>query len=1000
VNPEERIKALYLTVRQQPSDTRAAFLATVCGDDQTLRREIETLLAQDDATQLTIPQSPIVPDGSQFGPYKIESVLGAGGMGTVYRAVDTRLGRKIAVKISRGDFSGRFAKEARAISALNHPNICTIHDVGPNYLVMELLDGFTLADEIKKGPMSISSVARYGAQIASALVESHSHRIVHRDLKPRNIMVTRHGVKVLDFGLAKVVADVGITETQVLLGTPAYMAPEQVEGREANSATDLFALGLVLYEMATGTLPFPEKSLGHMMAHGSVKEAPRLSNVRHDVPPRLDMLVARLLARDPALRVPAEEAVAELSALIEKIPASTPSQTYLRKPLVPSVAVVTILAMLAGGFWFYRRSETRRWAREDAIPEINKLYSETKSLAAFRSLLKAEKALPADPDVAKLAQTITRVTSVNSSVPGVQVEIQDYLSPDGAWMSLGTTPIARARIPGGYFRWKISKPGVGEFVSAPLTADSMTFPMDLSRQAETGMVAVPGGFWGNMIGFIGWVGYALPPFDMDKFELTNREYQQFVDQGGYQKREYWKEKFKKDGKELTFEQAMELLRDSTGRPGPSTWEAGHFPQGKDNYPVTGVSWYEASAYAAFAGKSLPAIGEWFKAAPSETAKYSTNQSNFGGKGPMPVGASQAVGPYGTYDLTGNVREWCLNADEKENRFILGGAWGTQTYQAYEPEALPPFDRSPQNGFRDVINREPLPPASAGPVARQFRDFSKVKPANDDVFRVYKSLYAYDKRPLNPESGGTVDDNQNWKEEKVTIDAGYGSDRLPLFLFLPKNVHPPYQTVLFFPSARVSTMKDSKNLGDLTFVDYVIKSGRAVVYPIYRATYERRSPGTALPGTLEDRELTIQESKEVRRALDYLETRPDIADMNKVAYLGVSQGTAYGIIFTALEERFKAVVFLDGGYFLGPALPGRDQADFAPRLHKPVLMVNGKYDFTFPPDQSQRPMFDMIGTAPSDKSRKLLDTPHDVSQLKPELSREVLAFLDKYLGRVN
>jgi len=133
---------------------------------------------------------------------------------------------------------------------------------------------------------------------------------------------------------------------------------------------------------------------------------------------------------------------------------------------------------------------------------------------------------------------------------------------------------------------------------------------------------------------------------MDRFEVTNREYQKFVNEDGYQKREYWKEEFVKDGKEFTWEQAMELFRDQTGRQGPSTWEAGHFPPGQDDYPVSGVSWYEASAYAVYAGKSLPALGEWFKAAPAENRKVHTNQSNFGGRGAVAVGASRAVGPSG------------------------------------------------------------------------------------------------------------------------------------------------------------------------------------------------------------------------------------------------------------------------------------------------------------------------------------------------------------------
>jgi eukaryotic-like serine/threonine-protein kinase len=679
--------------------------------------------------------------------------------------------------------------------------------------------------------------------------------------------------------------------------------------------------------------------------------------------------------------------------------AATPA--VLRQPTVLILTTLTIMLAVTVAVWLHERAERQRWAREDAIPEITRLIGETKPLAAFEILLQAEQDLRGDARLAKVAQSFTRFTSVKTGSAGAKVEIQDYLAPDGAWYLLGITPIARARIPDGYFRWRISKPSGGNFVAAPVTADSMVFPSE-PADVKPGMLPIPGGPWGDMIGFIGWVNYRLPAFDMDRLEVTNREYQRFVDAGAYQKREYWKERFVKDGKELTWEQAMVLFRDPTGRPGPSTWEGGHFPQGQSDYPVSGVSWYEASAYAAFAGKSLPALGQWYKAAASdEMLRYIISQSHFDGHGPMPAGSSQAVGPYGTYDLIGNVREWCLNSVvDGDSRFILGGAWGTQTYQAYDPEALPPFDRSALNGFRGVRNRESLTAAATGPVVRQTRDFSKVKPATDEVFALYKAMYAYDKRPLNSKAEGVMEDTGDWTKEKVTIDAGYDGQRLPMYLFLPKNVHRPYQTVVFFPSARVNMMKSSQDLGDLDFIDYVIKSGRAVLYPIYKETYERHPKDAAWPGAVDDRELTIQESKEVRRAVDYLETRPDIVDMNKLAYLGVSQGSAYGVIFTALEERFKAVVLLDGGFFLGTAVAGRDQADFAPRLKKPVLMVNGKYDFTFPPDQAQTPMFEMIGTPPPYKFRKVLDTPHNVVQRKPELSKEVLGFLDKFLGRVN
>jgi hypothetical protein len=501
-----------------------------------------------------------------------------------------------------------------------------------------------------------------------------------------------------------------------------------------------------------------------------------------------------------------------------------------------------------------------------------------------------------------------------------------------------------------------------------------------------------------MVDFIGWVSSALPAYDIDKFEVTNRQYQEFVDKGGYQKRQYWKQKFIQDGKEIAWDRAMELFRDPTGRPGPSTWEGGHFPQGQAEYPVSGVSWYEAAAYAEFVGKSLPTLSQWYQASPPDLVRDSVMQSNFGRRGPWRVGTSPDVGPFGNYDMSGNVREWCFNAVDTDHRFILGGAWRTQTYQATDPEALPPFDRSELNGFRLVRNNEPLPANAAAPLVRNARDFAKAKPVPDEVFQAYQTMYAYDRNPLNAQSEGVVENTADWTKEKITIDAGYGNERLPLFLFLPKNVHPPFQTVLFYPSARVYFNTSSRDLGDLQFVDYIIQSGRALLYPIYKGTYERVGK-RGLPGAYGDLNLVIQESKEVRRAVDYIETRSDL-DKSKLAYLGVSAGTADGVIFTALEPRFKTIVFLDGGLFLNETLPPRDQVNFAPRIKQPVLMVNGRYDFTFSPDRSQEPLFRMLGTPEADKRHVVFDTPHDISQNKAGLSKEVLAWLDKYLGRVN
>ena len=190
--------------------------------------------------------------GNQVGPYRIDALIGAGGMGQVFRGFDTRLDRVVAIKTSREQFSDRFAREARTIAQLNHPHICTLYDVGPTYLVMELVEGESLSGLLRRGPLPVELVFRYGMQIADALAAAHAKGIVHRDLKPHNVMVTKKGVKVLDFGLAKTAQDDTITGTEVVLGTPAYMAPEQRAGKPTDARTDLYALGLVLREMAAG----------------------------------------------------------------------------------------------------------------------------------------------------------------------------------------------------------------------------------------------------------------------------------------------------------------------------------------------------------------------------------------------------------------------------------------------------------------------------------------------------------------------------------------------------------------------------------------------------------------------------------------------------------------------------------------------------------------------------------------------------------------------------
>jgi serine/threonine protein kinase len=288
-----QIEELYHAARERTGDERAALLALT---DPELRREIESLLAQpgsgDFLDRPAIQNAPELLDdatvteisaGLCLGPYRIESKLGEGGMGEVFRAIDTRLGRAVALKTTQERFSARFEREARAISSLNHPHICTLYDVGPNYFVMELVEGETIAARLKSGPLPVKTALSYASQIMAALVEAHGKGIVHRDLKPGNIMIAKSGVKVLDFGLAKKSGkDETVTAGDMVMGTPAYMAPEQREGKPADARSDIYSFGCVLHEMLTGVRPASQR-----------KRMPSR---------RLEKIVSRCLEEDPGRR--------------------------------------------------------------------------------------------------------------------------------------------------------------------------------------------------------------------------------------------------------------------------------------------------------------------------------------------------------------------------------------------------------------------------------------------------------------------------------------------------------------------------------------------------------------------------------------------------------------------------------------------------------------------------------------------------------------------------
>lgn len=260
--------------------------------------------------------------GTRLGPYRIIAQIGAGGMGEVYRGEDTRLDRTVAVKVlpsglaDNPQFQERLEREARAVSSLNHPHICTLYDLGQqdgvSFLVMEYLEGETLAGRLEKGSLPVEGALRYAAEIAEALEAAHRKGIFHRDLKPGNIFLTKTGTKLLDFGLAKMQSASAassesaftktITQQGTILGTPQYMAPEQLQGEEADARTDIFGFGAVLYEMLTGKRAFDGKTAASVMAAILHVDPPAVSTLQPVTPPALERIVRKCLAKEPDQR--------------------------------------------------------------------------------------------------------------------------------------------------------------------------------------------------------------------------------------------------------------------------------------------------------------------------------------------------------------------------------------------------------------------------------------------------------------------------------------------------------------------------------------------------------------------------------------------------------------------------------------------------------------------------------------------------------------------------
>ncbi|MEP6574659.1 MAG: SUMF1/EgtB/PvdO family nonheme iron enzyme, partial [Gemmatimonadota bacterium] len=968
------------------------------------------------------------------GTYTIQRELGRGGMATVFLAQDLKHDRPVALKVLHPELTAalgpeRFLREVRIAAHLQHPHILTLIDSGEIsagdgartsllYYVMPYVEGDSLRDRLsRERVLSPADTARILREVLDALSEAHRHGIVHRDIKPENIMLSGRHALVVDFGVAKAASAAAageittggtLTTVGLAIGTPVYMSPEQAAGQSTIDArADLYAVGVMAYEMLSEHPPFTGATQQAILAAHISRTPPSLAALCPDVAPAFAAAIMRCLEKDPAARwQSADDLLAELESF------STPGEgvtARLRSGATRHRArgglIAAALSVVAIGLWLWtgpmHRSRERTWAHEQAIPRILAFTESGDWESAYALAREVQLKVPRDSLFDALRARFTRSYTIHTSPSGAEVWRKNYEAPDSTWTLLGRTPLDTVLVPlsgsGGALldanRLKITAAGYRTLELVGLPFGDSLIRLDRDGAIPSEMVRVGGGeLEVQYPGFADVPAIPLSDYLMDGFEVTNGDFRRFVDSGGYRRRELWETPFVREGKVMPWEQAMAKMVDRTGRPGPSTWEAGEYLAGKEQDPVAGVSWYEAMAYARFVGKSVPTVFHWNRAASVRNSAWIVPASNFSAQGTVPVGTTRGISAFGTYDMAGNVREWCLNANGTE-RFILGGGWNDPPYRFNDSYTQAPFDRSPANGIRLVkyLDTTNLARASA-PLVRTLRDFSRVHPVSDAVFAAYRQIYEYDRTPLDARVIETVDEG-DWTRELVRMNAAYAGDTLLAYLYLPKRGAKPYPALVFFPAGNaIHDLTIQK--GEPRHFDFLLKSGRALLYPVYKSTYQRRD---SLQSDTQDstnfyRDHVVMWAKDLRRSIDYLETRPEVS-ISHLAYYGVSWGGSLGGLMPAVDPRIKVSILEVAGLDFPPLRPEVAPVNFLPRIRIPTLMINGRYDFYFPIETSQIPMFNLLGTPPDQKRHVVGEGSHFVP--RTQLIQESLAWLDKY-----
>jgi serine/threonine protein kinase/class 3 adenylate cyclase/dienelactone hydrolase len=973
----------------------------------------------------------------------IERQLGTGGFGEVWLAENTQSHERHVFKFCfEPDRIRGLKREVVLFNILkqklgSHEGIARLLDweleTPPYFIEAEYTEGGDLRDWAARqgGLAAVPMETRVSivAQVAGALADAHRAGVLHKDIKPANVLIrgsaaSPHAV-ITDFGIGLLMdpqslkhgmGATGLTKTllsgssSTASGSAMYMAPEILEGKPPTERSDIYSLGVVLYQLVVG-------DFSRALAPGWERDVddPLL---REDIAASADGQPEKRL-QDCGPFAERLRTIAQRRQRAE----SEQRRTKIVRWSAYAAAAILLLAAIGGAASYVKSGQQTRsreaWARNEALPQIKTLISGEEYFDAYQLAREVQRVIPEDPALHEALDACSNEITIRTTPTGATVMYKPYEEPDANWIPAGIAPLEEMRLPRGFLRWRLELDGYEsrEFVEVvrsdvnfydenPLYNDPLSFDFSLYRAADTPTGTIPIEKGNILPGLLGVSNpAAVDAFFIDRTEVTNRDYLDFVAAGGYDNPEFWREAFIRDGADISFADSREAFVDSTGRPGPATWELGRFAAGKDDYPVGGVSWYEAMAYACFRSKQLPTMPQWCLAAQTRFdmgepfSPYIVPLSNFSGEGPAPVGKFRGMGFGGPLDIAGNVREWCYTGDGQGNHYSLGGAWNDAGYMFNIANALSPWDRSATNGFRCIAMPQgtAVPPQLTGSIVLDQVDLKSVVPASDEAFDVLRSGYAYSRSTFGARTEKRETVMPGIVEEVVTVDSPAADDRLILHIYMPTDKKTPLPAVIYHPG--IDCLIDSAY--DPSYIllnyDFVARSGRAFVVPEFKGAWTRGGGRTIQTFyTVETaRDYFVSSVKELGRTIDYLSERPDI-DVSRVCLMGLSLGSAAAPYALAIEKRISLGVLVSGGLVISRLTysdPTLNPINYLSRITQPVILISGRYDYVYPVKESQEQLIARLGTPDDDKTHVVIDGGHNLPRLM--IMNEALPWLDKY-----